>query len=652
MIRAHAFLKRLLSALLLCGLAISAQAASPPWVRVSSTHFSVLTDGGHTKGEMVVLRFEQMRSAFGQLLARGRLNMPEPIEIIALKSDADYAKIAPTRAGQASGFFLPGEDRNYIVLSLADDESWRAVAHDFAHLMLNYNYPPTQGWFDEGFAEYFSSIVLTEKSAQLGSDPEGTPTAKEDVLGRDTSARNPPKSLVDLLSVPVWMSIPDLFAMRHAEGYVEGSHHTLFYAESWIVMHYLLNQNKLAEAGTYFDLVQNQKLPVEQAIQQAYGMTPAQFEQAVKDYFHTISPMLQDPAHASASAVSPIHMIAIPTGATAVGSTVQDVNDSDGRALVAEMAARLPVHREQAAKDLESILALPKAVSPIPHRALAWINMQKKDYEGATEELGKAMELDTHDLWTRCYLALVKYHAAQTSGGDLQGLGNMMQDLRAVLDVYPDFAEAYYLLALARVEGGGVNSALESIKAAVQLNPRNEIYLLEMAQIYLAGKHWDAATPMLEHLATSPDPQVAKAARNSLADVPSLKKYGRPLEHEPPPGTVASAPKPEPTKKDEDTSASDDDHPQEQPPAEPQPDKRAVQFVKGKLVSVDCSQTPVAVLTVVSTKKTLKLRTENYKSLLLIGADDFSCSWKDRPVAVNYKAGGKADGDMVSLEVQ
>ena len=74
--------------------------------------------------------------------------------------------------------------------------------------------------------------------------------------------------------------------------------------------------------------------------------------------------------------------------------------------------------------------------------------------------------------------------------------------------------------------------------------------------------------------------------------------------------------------------------------------------MKGKLVSVDCSQTPVAVLTVVSTKKTLKLRTENYKSLLLIGADDFSCSWKDRPVAVNYKAGGKADGDMVSLEVQ
>ena len=39
-------------------------------------------------------------------------------------------------------------------------------------------------------------------------------------------------------------------------------------------------------------------------------------------------------------------------------------------------------------------------------------------------------------------------------------------------------------------------------------------------------------------------------------------------------------------------------------------------------------------------------------SLLLIGADEFSCGWKNRPVAVNYKAGGKADGDLVSLEVR
>ena len=77
-----------------------------------------------------------------------------------------------------------------------------------------------------------------------------------------------------------------------------------------------------------------------------------------------------------------------------------------------------------------------------------------------------------------------------------------------------------------------------------------------------------------------------------------------------------------------------------------------MQFAKGKLISVDCSQSPVAVLSVLVGTKALKLRTEDYKLLTLVGADEFSCSWKNRAVAVNYKVGGKSNGDLVSLEVQ
>jgi hypothetical protein len=48
----------------------------------------------------------------------------------------------------------------------------------------------------------------------------------------------------------------------------------------------------------------------------------------------------------------------------------------------------------------------------------------------------------------------------------------------------------------------------------------------------------------------------------------------------------------------------------------------------------------------------LKLRTADYKSLLLIGTDTFSCDWNNRAVSVNYKPGGLSDGDLVSLEVR
>jgi hypothetical protein len=59
----------------------------------------------------------------------------------------------------------------------------------------------------------------------------------------------------------------------------------------------------------------------------------------------------------------------------------------------------------------------------------------------------------------------------------------------------------------------------------------------------------------------------------------------------------------------------------------------------------------MAILTVHSEQGTLKLRTTDYKSLLLIGADDFSCEWRDRPITANYKSSG-GGGDLISLEMR
>ena len=144
------------------------------WIRVSSNHFAILTDASEKKGRETNLRLEQMRNIFSQLFLKSKLQMPEPLDVIALQSDEEYIRVAPLRKSQpisAPGFFLAGDDRNYIVLDLAAEDSWRAISHDFARLLLNYNYPPTQEWFDEGFAQYFSSLLLSDTQAQVGGDP-------------------------------------------------------------------------------------------------------------------------------------------------------------------------------------------------------------------------------------------------------------------------------------------------------------------------------------------------------------------------------------------------------------------------------------------------------------------------------------------------
>jgi tetratricopeptide (TPR) repeat protein len=657
--RDFTFLQRslfLLSSLLL-GLSCTGLLASakhnddkgPHWIRVSSDHFSVLTDADEKKGREVAVRLEQMRAVFGQLLYKSKLKMPEPLEIIALKTDKEYAQIAPIHDGEPinePGFFLPGEDRNYIILNLFEDESWRAIAHPYAHLLLNYNYPPTQPWFDEGFAEYFSSIRVDNTQVEIGRDPELGSDAHPDLLGNQARVMEAPKSLTEILDAPVWLAVPDLFTMKHTTvNFREGSHRSLFYAQSWMTVHYLLNKNKLAETGNYFDLVENQKLPETQAIQQAYGMTVAQFDKAVRDYFNSLLPLflaLDASKQPGATGIGgqTFHFPS-PIASDDVGTSARDVPFAEAQALVAEAALRLPEHRETALRQLNALAHDPKLETLIAHRALAWDHIQKKEFEAGTQELNQALQIDPKDPWVRYELALLTYHAFQANGR-FEGLANVMQDLQIVLDWDPDFAEAYNMLAMARLEGGGTHSALAAMQVALQLNPRSETYLLNMARIDIAGKQWDAATGLLEHLKTSENPQIAQIAQKNLYDLPTLKKYGL----LPQPETAPA----QPDSSSDDSESAGNSTPQ--PATESQPDKRSVQFAKGKLISVDCSQSPVAVLSVLVGTKALKLRTEDYKLLTLVGADEFSCSWKNRAVAVNYKVGGKSNGDLVSLEVQ
>ncbi len=595
------------------------------WVLASASHFAVLTDASREKGSEVAVRLEQMRSVCGQLLLRNKLSMPEPMDVIAFKDYAEYAQIAPQRDGKptsAQGFFLPGQDRNYVVLNLSDEESWLSVSHQFAHTYLNYNYPPTQPWFDEGFAEYFSSLHMDDRQAQIGADPE---------------------SFTEILNTQKWMPLPELFATA-PEAVSESSHHTLFFAESWIVMHYLLTQEKLQQTGTYFGLALNEKLPPQQAIQQAFDVSPAQMEQAVKDYFKSLA-VAKKPASPKEKPLPPGAHQFTPIGLNEVGVSIQDVLPTEAQAVVAEAMVRLPEHRDEALKQLNALVDDPKAESTTAHRAIAWGHLQKNEFEDAGDELQQALRFQPQDPWTHFYSAWMKYYEAQANGTLFPGLANMMIDLRIVLDWNDQMAEAYHMLAMARVEGGGVQSAVQSIQKAVQLNPRSEKYLLDMARVYMAAKKWDDATTLLQRLKGSKNAEIASAANQNLNDLPTLRKYGLL------PQRTQEAPKAATKGKPTARPATAEEEPLPERPAAPVVDRRKTEFLKGRLVTVDCIHPQIAVLTISTGSKRIRLRTEDYKTLLLVGADEFSCDWSDRPISANYKPGGKSDGDLVSLEV-
>jgi len=627
-----------------------AHAADEKWLRISSDHFTVLTNAGPKKGHEIAARFEQIRAVFAQLLMRKQVRMSEPIEVIAVSDSAKYAQLAPLLNGHpipASGFWLAGEDRIYIVLNAADPDCWRAVEHPLAHYFLNYNYPPTQPWFDEGFAEYFASLYFTLQKTKLGSDPELSAAGGPSSAG---SSSNGVKSLTEILNQPVWMNLADLLETRNREvNGEEGTHSTQFHAQSWMLVHYLINKDKLSETGAYFGLVELQKVPVAQAVQQAFGMSIAQLDQAVKDYFHSLKPLatsLEQSKKAGAMAIpQPVNESPLPFSIDDVSTTTNQVPLPEATALVDEMALRIPERREQAVQELEKLASGDRTETATAHRALAWAHIQKGETKEAFEELSSAMQISSSDPWTRFGLALASYHSGE-KGAKIQGLANMMESLQIVIDRYPEFAEAYNMLGWARLAGGGANAAVETMKMAVQLNPRSEQYELRLAKAYVAARKWDEGSAILNRLEGGPDPQIAAAAKKDLHDLPYLKKFGIPPQEESPPKEEAK------TQEKDDLADEDADTAVKQLPVTPKIDKRPIQFLKVKLISIDCSEAPKAVLLVAKGPKTLKLRTPDYKSLVVMGTDKFSCDWTNIPVSVNYRAGTKADGDLVSIEVQ
>jgi len=398
--------------------------------------------------------------------------------------------------------------------------------------------------------------------------------------------------------------------------------------------------------------VMGQGEQIDQAITKAYGVAPAQLEQTIKEYSRSLTTAKTTPPIAEKKS----NILPSLPGATRfspgvgkldIGSSYKEVPLPEARALVDEMMLRLPEHRDAALKELDDLADGLKSENAIEHHARGWLLLEQGKTSDAVEEFGKAFALDLHDPWSHYYMARMKYRAAVENGDRIEGLASMLIDLRTVIDWNADFAEAYNMLGVARVDGGGVNSAVDAMKRAVELSPRNETYLLNMAIAQTAAKQWDAATTLLTKLKTSEDTKIAADAKAYLDELPNAKKYGI---LPPRPGTVPGAKQKTAVAK---KTASDDDEEEESSKksnAEPTPDHRKVQFAKGKLLRVDCSQPPVAVLTLAGARS-LRLRTEDFHSLQLIGADQFSCDWKNVAVTVNYKAGGKSDGDLVSLEI-
>jgi tetratricopeptide (TPR) repeat protein len=609
----------LCSALLAFGAAIPGFAGEAQWVEVRSPNFSVITDAGEKKGRDAALHFEQMRSVFSSLFQKAHVNLALPLQIVAFRNSKELRQFAPLWNGkptEVSGLFQAGADHCYILLDLSAENPWQVVFHEYGHQLMNGNIStPMAPWFEEGFAEYFSSIEMDSKEARVGKIPEDT---------------------YRVLQNTSWLHIQDLFRVQHnSRTYNEtGDHRNGFYAESSMVVHYIFDNQLILKTATYFELTVDKNVPVDVAMQQAYGMNGQQFDKAMRDYL--------------GSGHYKYYPVATPAGIVASNFTATPVNTLDSKILLAEVHLYSPDYQQKAAEEFQDILKT-DANQASALRGLGYAALQKKDYPQASDYFHRAVQANSQDARVHYYYAMLMYRQSGQNATNPE----LKKELEAAVALDPKLADAYSLLAFARMAAEDKDGAMAAAEKATALSPRNEGYLFNQAQIYITAGRVGDGIAILKRLQSSGDPAMASSAAESLtralAYMEQVEQAAR-MQNSQPASMQNASTSPVLLR-----PGSAGANPGEIVSEVSIPVKVSTvpsRYLKGNLSKVDCSGDPAAVLTITSGVKTLRLHVKDKRHAILIGADAFSCGWTNQKVGVNYYPGAEGEGDLISLELQ
>jgi len=595
-------------------------ASESQWLEIDSPHFSVITDAGEKRGREVAVRFEQMRAVFSNLMTKANVNIPIPLQIVAFRNGKELRQVVPLWHGkpiQVAGLFQGGQDRCFIMLDMSVENPWTVVFHEYAHQLMNGNLTAqVDPWFEEGFAEYFSSIEVDGKQARVGRIPDYD---------------------YQILQQQAMMKVSDLLRVQHNSAtYNEsGDHRTIFYAESSMIVHYLYDNQLLPKLATYFTLKVDRGVPVDDAIQQSFGMSGAQFDKELRNYV--------------SSGRFKYYAIASPADIVKSNYTAKPLTQLDSSAVIADIHLHSPDYHEKAVSEFQEILkADPNNAAAA--RGLGYAYLQARNFEGAAEYFKRASQEDSKDPRIHYYSALLMSREGSfTNGSDLP---EEVKELETAISLDPGFADAYTLLAFAQARFGDTQKGLASMQKAVSLNPRNEQYRFNLAQMYLNAQHPDQAIAILQPLSRSSDQAIAIRASLSLNQAREFKQS---TEGARPQATSAQLPRAAPNQVNDDAlieSARIEKDVARQDTSPAEPDRSPIQFLKGTVLSVDCSSDPAAVLVISSGKKSWTMRVKDSKHVLIVGADSFSCSWRQQKVAINYRQTADAAGTVVSIEIE
>ncbi len=387
------------------------------WEVANDPHFEVYAPNGKD-AQRGLRSFEQLRSFFeqGDFLRLSSENK-RSVRVVGFGSRQEYERYRLRQIADA--YYAADGTRDYIVMAGLPPSEFGIAAHEYTHYVLHAGGWKIPACLNEGLAEFFSTLTVSERGFEVGGD---------------LPARS------QLLRGTAWLPLAELFdvitesAMPDARKFAG-----IFYAESWALTDMLINSGRygphIRELLVEFDGGSN----AAQAFGNVYGESLDEVANDLVGWF--AKPRMRS-------------FIAKPPGEIgAVGS--HELSAVETSVLLAQMSL-VSGQVERAKAEYEWLLVGRPDDAEI-HAALGAIAARQGNKEENLRQWREALRDQTRDA-ELCYRYALLAEEAGSSAAEVRAA------LERAVELMPEFDDARYQLGLLESQAGEYQLAVQQLR--------------------------------------------------------------------------------------------------------------------------------------------------------------------------------------------
>ncbi|HQR33446.1 MAG TPA: DUF1570 domain-containing protein [Blastocatellia bacterium] len=480
-------------------LSVSRATAKDVWLKVQSKHFTLVGNASEKQIRRVGADLEKFREAVTRLSGIWQRRFAPPVTVFVFKDIESYEPFKPLYQGKpsdVSGYLQSSNDSAYITLTTdsrrQDPEA--VIFHEYVHFLAGGGKRHLPAWLNEGLAEYFSTFIVSNDGKQI-------------VIGRAIPTH------VQKLRGKEWLPLRTLLRVDNdSPFYQEVDKKSVFYAQSWALVHWLMtgDADRQSRFHQFLAALAN-GLSVEDGFKQFFYEDVTGLESQLREYIQRNVFNSQTIGFDRK----------IETDET---MTVAEIGDVELKAHLGDLLWHID-RTESGEYALERALAI-DAKQPLALSSLGLLRLKQKRFAEARQLLERAIETGAANYLAYYSHAFVWQQQYVDSTGfvsyfDSEAVNGMRASLNRARELMPDFPDTYKTLAFINlVQRENLSESVELLKGAIAKAPDREDFYYTLAQVYLKQDQFALSRQTIEGLlSTGTNADILDRAKGLLQSI-------------------------------------------------------------------------------------------------------------------------------------